>query len=450
MIVKMENTKVTKENFIKIKDIVIFILLLLWMIIPVLQSFDETYDILLIKKYNLSLMKVTGVAGIALGIYFASEKIKQAKDKKEIIKELLPIFIFVLYMIWTLISCILSPNRELAFKGTSYRKEGYIMYLIYAGYFFCAYLLESKKLRKILLNIFVIVSIFLIIISRAYFTVLKYTDIFLYNTPDKSVFAQFNHYGYYLMMSLMCALGLFITEKNKILKVVYLVAYTVIGYALIFNNTFGCYLATAIVLIAYCIYALVKKRDRAVALIATAIFIILSFTVTKNDKNLAYENMSGLVSDIKTIITKVFNIEEDSPELEESFEKAGTSRMSLWKNGIKFMMERPIIGYGPENLKEKYKSVSINQDRPHNLLIQLATTSGIPGMILYVTAVGIIVVRGIKNLIKNNESGKIFLIIVIAYLISAMFGNSMYYTSPYYFIFLGFLMNCNSNKQKEQ
>ena len=45
MIVKMENTKVTKENFIKIKDIVIFILLVLWMIIPVLQSFDETYDI---------------------------------------------------------------------------------------------------------------------------------------------------------------------------------------------------------------------------------------------------------------------------------------------------------------------------------------------------------------------------------------------------------------------
>lgn len=446
----MEDTKVTKEKFIKIKDIVIFILLLLWMIIPVLQSFDETYDILLIKKYNLSLMKVTGVVGIALGIYFILEKIKKAQDKKEIIKELLPIFIFVLYMIWTLISCILSPNRELAFKGTSYRKEGYIMYLIYAGYFFCAYLLESKKLRKILLNIFVIVSIFLIIISRAYFTVLKYTDIFLYNTPDKSVFAQFNHYGYYLMMSLMCALGLFITEKNKILKVVYLVAYTVIGYALIFNNTFGCYLATAIVLIAYCIYALVKKRDRAVALIATAIFIILSFTVTKNDKNLAYENISGLGSDIKSIIIKVFNIEEDSPEVEENFEKAGTSRMLLWKNGVKFMMERPIIGYGPENLKEKYKSVSINQDRPHNLLIQLATTSGIPGMILYVTAVGIIVVRGIKNLIKNNGSGKIFLIIVITYLTSAMFGNSMYYTSPYYFIFLGFLINCNSYKQKEE
>ena len=28
---------------------------------------------------------------------------------------------------------------------------------------------------------------------------------------------------------------------------------------------------------------------------------------------------------------------------------------------------------------------------------------------------------------------------VIAYLISAMFGNSMYYTSPYYFVILGFL-----------
>ena len=446
----MENIKITKEKMIKIKDILIFVLLLLWIIMPVLQTIHETHDIILKKEYNFLLMKTTGVVGIALGICFIFKKIKESQDKKEIIKELLPIFIFTLYMIWTLISCVLSPDKELAFYGTVYRQEGYIMYMIYAGYFFCTYLFESKKLRKTLLNIFIIVSIFLIIISRSYLTIVKYTDIFLYNSPDHSVFAQFNHYGYYLMMSLMCSLGLFITEKNKILKTVYLIAYTVIGYALIANNTFGCYLATSMVLILYCIYALVKKRDRIVISIAIAIFIILSITITKDGKNLAYENISSLGSDIKTIITKVFNIEEDNPELEENFEKAGTSRMILWKNGIKFIKERPIIGYGPENLKEKYESVSIKQDRPHNLLIQLATTSGIPGMVLYVTAVGIIIVKGIKNLIKNNGSGKIFLIIAITYLISAMFGNSMYYTSPYYFIFLGFLMNCNSYKEKEQ
>lgn len=40
------------------------------------------------------------------------------------------------------------------------------------------------------------------------------------------------------------------------------------------------------------------------------------------------------------------------------------------------------------------------------------------------------------------------LFMVIAYLISAMFGNSMYYTSPYFFILLGFLMGENL-KQNE-
>ena len=39
---------------------------------------------------------------------------------------------------------------------------------------------------------------------------------------------------------------------------------------------------------------------------------------------------------------------------------------------------------------------------------------------------------------------------VIVYLISAMFGNSMYYTSPYYFIMLGFLYNELTNIKKEE
>ena len=98
-------------------------------------------------------MRIIGVVGIGLAIFSIFSKIKNSENKKETLKELSPIFIFVLYMIWTLISCILSPNRKLAFFGSSYRKEGYLMYMIYAGFFFCAFLLESKKLRKILLVI---------------------------------------------------------------------------------------------------------------------------------------------------------------------------------------------------------------------------------------------------------------------------------------------------------
>ena len=94
------------------------------------------------------------------------------------------------------------------------------------------------------------------------------------------------------------------------------------------------------------------------------------------------------------------------------------------------------------------RKFGIDQDRPHNLLIYLACVSGIPGMVLYVTAVGIIVIRGIKKIFNNERQGVIYLMIVITYLISSMFGNSMYYTSPYFFIFLGSLMHYNLKKQK--
>ena len=439
--------KITREKFIEIKEIIVFTVLFIWILMPVCECIDKLYIIFVLDNYKLILMAITGAIGILFGIWFILKKIKEDKIKSK--KEILPIFIFLIYMIWTLIACIFSPNKKLAFWGTEYRRDGYLMYIIYAGYFFCAYLLESKELRKMLLNLFTGVSVFLIIMSKISLILLQYTDVFTYSI-DSSVFFQFNHYGYYLMMSLMCCFGLLISEKNKILKIVYLALYTLISYALIFNNTFGRYLATSIILIVWCLYTLLKKKDRKITLIAISIFILLSAIVTKDGKNVAFENISSFGGDIKTIITKVLKIDENNPELEEDFEKAGTSRMLLWKNGVKFIKERPIIGYGPENLEEKYASVSIDQDRPHNLLIQLATTSGIPGMILYIVAVGIIVIRGIKNLINNNDTGKIFLIVIVTYLISAMFGNSMYYTSPYYFIFLGFLMNCNRHKQKDK
>ena len=47
----------------------------------------------------------------------------------------------------------------------------------------------------------------------------------------------------------------------------------------------------------------------------------------------------------------------------------------------------------------------------------------------------------------NSESNiqKIMFFTIIAYLMSSMFGNSTILTSPYFFIFLGFLM-CENEK----
>lgn len=479
----MEKFKISKEKLIKIQDIVIFILLLLWMIMPILQTFKVMYKIINFNYWYFSLMKTIGVVGIILGTINIYYNIKNAENKKEAIKGVLPILIFVLYMIWTLISCYQANIKRNAFQGSTYRREGYYMYLNYAGYFLCAFLLKNKKLRKILLNVFVISSIYLISISRITLDGARYRNIFTNMAIQTTVFKQFNHYGYFLMMSLLCSLGLFMAEKNKFIKTIYLILYTIIGYALIYNYTFGCYLAVTIFLIAYSLYAFIRKKDRIHILVAIVIFVVLSCLTTKNGVNIAQKNITEFTNDIKSIINKINEVNSENKEqneietqkeintetgmditadnneqleekkrkevIENNFQKAGSFRMQIWLHAIEFILEKPIIGYGPDNLEGEYLQLRINQDRPHNLIIYLACVSGIPGMLLYVTAVGIIVVKGIKKLFSNNSEGTIYLIVVITYLISSMFGNSMYYTSPYFFIFLGSLMQCNLIKKEE-
>ena len=438
----MGKFKITKEKVMKIKDIVIFILLFLWIVIPIFQSIKSINEIIVRKNIYFNLIKTIGIMGIGTGIVILYNKFKEANNKKTVIKEFLPIFLFVLYMIWTLNSCFKAARRDQAFYGNSYRKEGYFMYLNYAGFFLCSMLLENKKLRKILLNTFIITSIFITTIN-----------VWAQDNFNK-VLGNSNFYGYYYLMALTCCLGLFITEKNKILKMIYLIAYAFLGYGLIYNNTFGCYLAFIVTLVLYNIYAIIKKTDRKLIFIAITIFVLLSGITSRDDENIAGKNLKQLSEDIQVINSKIMNketeiINEKEVDVEEQFNKTGTGRMELWLYAIKFISEKPIIGYGPENLRDKYLRLRNDADRPHNLILQLACVSGIPGMLLYVSAVGIIVIKGIIYIFKNNKNGLIYLIVVVAYLGSSMFGLSIYYTSPYFFIFLGSLMNSNLEKQEE-
>lgn len=120
--------------------------------------------------------------------------------------------------------------------------------------------------------------------------------------------------------------------------------------------------------------------------------------------------------------------------------------MEIWNYNF---LEKPILGYGAENLEAEYARYNIEQDRPHNLIIQLATTSGLPGLISYLSGIILILIRGVKKLKESNNIYLVAYFAVIAYLISAMFGNSMYYTSPYLFILLGYIFNKCITKDNE-
>ena len=453
--------EIKDKKDLSVKDIVLFSVLFIWIIIPILKMIQGVS--LFTSIYEYKFMEIVGIIGIYLLAFEIYKKIKTTENKKLLIKELLPIIILVGYLIWTLISCIFAQDRQKAFYGDAYRKEGFITYLIYAGFFACAFLIKSDKLKRCLLNSFIIVAIINIILINLTNNSIQMLKIFHFKNIQVGVFSNSNHYGYYLLLATITACLSFIVEKNKIIKSFYGLAYLILIYNLILNNTFGCYIAFAITMILFFVYCIYQKKNRVITVVSVLILIIISCFVQYNGKNVVVNNAKTLFNDISSILDVAKNrnnykIEENvqnennnisksenntknnsaiNSEAEKRLENAGSGRAQLWKYGLKIFLDKPILGYGTDNLESEYKKYNIEQDRPHNLIIQIATTSGLPGCILYIIAIGLILVRAFKKLKNSNSIYTIVFFAIIAYLISAMFGNSMYYTSPYYFIFLG-------------
>ena len=96
--------------------------------------------------------------------------------------------------------------------------------------------------------------------------------------------------------------------------------------------------------------------------------------------------------------------------------------------------ERPLLGYGPDS-----DVIALTgTDRPHNEFIQHALFLGIPALIMYIAALVTLFLHQIKHLRKLNYTVLIAAGVVIGYLAGSITGNTMFYTTYYFFMMLGF------------
>lgn len=150
-----------------------------------------------------------------------------------------------------------------------------------------------------------------------------------------------------------------------------------------------------------------------------------------------------------TIENNTENVNEKSG-LTEEVSNTGSGRGEVWIKSLDLIKQRPIFGWGLENLlNEFYYQYDINEGRTHNLILQLAGTTGIFGMLFYMVAV---IAIFFKTLRRHRNWDLIEFVAVptfIAYMVSSMFGNSAFYTSPYFMIILGIMIATTLYKEKE-
>ncbi len=129
---------------------------------------------------------------------------------------------------------------------------------------------------------------------------------------------------------------------------------------------------------------------------------------------------------------------------EDNVSEIGSGRGKLWYRGIHLAMQRPFFGWGLENIIYQYgKQFGIGEGRSHNLIVQLSATTGVVGMLLYVAGIASLWIRKLRTIKTWNLYECLGMFVIVSYMISSFVGNSSFYASPYFYIFVGFAILSN-------
>lgn len=452
----------------------------------------------IIYFYNIFLLLAT----IVLTLYYLVNFMENSEGKmivkiKSFLKKQWPLTLLLIFMIWVFISSILAYDTYRSFIGCFNLKDGYFSFMMYASMLVSSILMgKDEKYRKIIVNTFLITATILAAVTLwnyEYLTSDKYDGGVLITSSAKTIgemlfgnggepygnnflivskriigektsgiFHNSNHYGYYLSICVIVAAIMFVKEKKVYINILYLIAYAIMLRMAIINNTFGAYLGISASLIFLIIYAFIpkedgkiNKRELAYIGIVVAMFAVLSATTVNEQKqNIVEKNFSGIYNDFKLLVESKENGNTSNEDKQNNIESGesnttttrsdvdniGSGRGILWQKALVMAFQRPLFGYGLENIKYVYdEQFGINEGRSHNLILQLAATTGIVGMLLYVVGIVAIWVRKLKTIKKWDVYECLGMFVIVSYIVSSFFGNSGFYTSGYFYIFVGFV-----------
>lgn len=362
-----------------------------------------------------------------------SKIVYEKKSVIDILYSFLPLITLFLFFVWCVIGFVFCEHKYFAFFGDPYRNEGILTYAAYGGFILLGVQIGNCKKHIKKVSYCFLISGAIISIASILLDLFEATES---RNEYTSVFFNSNHFGYYLLMVLFVNVGVYLFANSLRQKSVCLATYVFLLNVMIINNTFGVYLAF---LLTFCGFIVVNGKNKFFLLndlfVLFSIFILVSiFSIIYTDNVLV--NFSSFFNDSST-----FSRFLDGKIAKEEIESIGTGRGRLWSAGIDAVLKKPFFGYGLDTGTYVYNKYGIDIDRPHNMLIQMAMFTGIPGCLLYYSTYVVGIVRLFKQARTLPKLIVICAIIVFAYTLSSMFGNSMFYTSPYYLIVLGICMS---------
>lgn len=384
------------------------------------------------------LVEIIGLLGIIAGIVALSKSVLENSRSGNNVQDFLRAhsvqLLLAALLLWSTISCALSDNMEKSLLGDGYRQEGLMMYFSYYGIFILSYLLGSEKYRKNIISLIPLLA--LPIAAGINFenewlrTILNYQ-----NAEHANPFMNINHAGYYLCVAIMCSAACFVMAQKKCKALLlWSTAFVFLSAALLINSSLGPYLAVIAGLVIMLIIGLLLRKN----IWKRVVIIGILFAVVTGVYILSTNRLSKDTERLKGDITAI----AENDEAKEVH--AGSGRWPLWTAAVEFAREKPVFGFGPDNLREQYAARNLKMDRPHCVPLQIAASLGIPALIFYLLALTVYIVL----LFKKGRRATVFDVMLFsigsAYFVSSLVGNSMFYTTPYFCLIWGMALRLKS------
>ena len=404
-----------------------YILILFYIITPIEIMFINYF-----KLPNFVFWYMPNFIAMIVGLYEILINIKKYKRKEYIL-------IGILILI-SIISSIFAKNTSNSFIGKNTCHDSFITFISYLGFFCCSTKLKDKNKLMVISKTFTITATILSILALTkldiiykFFLIPKDTYYFY-----KGPFSFFNQFGAYLLYASIISIFIFFYEKDSKKKILYFIINCILIFTLVLNDTFGAFLSFAGTLFLLIIYCIKYKKYILKVSIILLIFIISCLTASRDGFNLVKRNFS-LLSDDFTAVESVNDKNISKEEKQNKINSIGTNRGALWINGVKYIIKKPIFGYGYENIVYEYNKDKIEGAKPHNRYLEIVQNTGIISLIIYVILVVLIIKKSIKNLKNISREKLASLFFIIAYLSNAVFAITFFNTNAYFYIALGIL-----------
>lgn len=366
------------------------------------------------------------------------------------------IFISAFLLILLLgISTAFSIAPIASLLGEYSRQQGYISFLFYFVFFIL--LLLNLKTKKQILRIFVAITLTGAAVAT-YGILQKFgfdpffrtwiTDQFLGRIF--STIGQPNALGQFLILALPITMSAAIFARRSAF---FLGSSLVMIAALVFTLSrssvlgFACAIFIALILLSY-YYNRVRLR-------IAGLCVLLVFLAPFSFANIFSTNT--FVSENK-VLSRFTLTGENVRSIQ--------SRMYIWPAAIKMFQEKPVIGNGlglfpilyPKYLDSRiynYENLHSTVDKAHNEVLDMAVSSGILGVLLYISIFIILFVEIFKFVKKKPKIEDLFFVLppslgIFGLFVSNIFGFSLTTHWMFFWLYLAMLISLLSPKESKK